>query len=300
MLSHYQQLLQRLSLGEEATDYLWKACETLLVTHSNQVVATINAFTDGQTDLPSACEQMRPLAAALSIPWRTSDFIVVACASHALLNDYLQSDFSETLFWNTMGGDLRCKLKESHAIHGEWGLNYANWYTPFFKKDLFRLGRLEYERCLSPMKEPITVGNHIIRPEDTVYSIHIPSTGEPLDRKSRMESYRLAYDFFAEERRGEPLYACCLSWLLFPANREIFPLHLNTVDFMNDFKIVDSQPNEFRDLWRVFGVPFNGDLSVLPRDNTMRRAFGTWLDQGGIPGYGVGYFVFDGQHILTQ
>lgn len=69
---------------------------------------------------------------------------------------------------------------------------------------------------------------------------------------------------------------------------------------MNDFKIVDSQPNEFRDLWRVFGVPFNGDLSALPRDNTMRRAFGTWLDQGGIPGYGVGYFVFDGQRILTQ
>lgn len=195
MLSHYQQLLHRLSLGEEAIGYLWQVGEKLMATPNNKAVAAVNAFTGGQTDLPLVCEQMRPLAKALGIPWRTSDFIVIACASRALLEDYIQSGFGETLFWNTLGDDLRCKLKESHIIYGEWGLDCANWYTLFFKKNLFRLGRLEYERCLSPMKEPVTIDNIVIRPEDTVYSIHIPSTSEPLDRKSRMESYRLAYDF---------------------------------------------------------------------------------------------------------
>ena len=49
----------------------------------------------------------------------------------------------------------------------------------------------------------------------------------------------------------------CHSWLLFLGNREILPAHLNMVDFINDFRILESyERDDFGDKWRVFGADF--------------------------------------------
>ena len=59
----------------------------------------------------------------------------------------------------------------------------------------------------------------------------------------------------------------CHSWLLFLGNREILPAHLNMVDFINDFRILESyERDEFGDKWRVFGADFEKPDAELPED----------------------------------
>ncbi len=298
MKQHYELILNTLPFPDEARVFLREAGTRVLCRYDVAVEAAIHAYISGEQELEPAAARLHTLASELGLPIRTMDLIFVACGSRWLRATYAEEGLSDELFWDTMA-DIACKAVESHTVYNEWGLDCILWYDIFFKRDLFWLGRLQYERFKSPMETPVTVGGYTIQPGETVYNIHIPS-GAPLTRESRMDSYRRAYEFFAAERGDKPLFGCCLSWLLFPANREIFPPHLNMIDFMNDFKIVDEQPNDFHDLWRVFGVPFTGDMAALPRDNTMRRALGAWLDEGNETGYGVGYFVFDGENLLTN
>lgn len=298
MKTYYTVLLETIPFRAEAAAYLCEIGKRVLDTQYTAVETAVNAYIGGSLGIEEAAASLHPSANALGISARTMDFVFVACASYHLREKFRQDGIADEVFWDTIA-DLCCKVEESYTVYGEWGIDCLLWYDIFFKGNLFWLGRLQYERRTLPSDTPVTVGGYTVQPNDTVYSVHIPSSG-PLTREARMDSYRRAYTFFKEELGGKPMVCCCLSWLLFPANREIFPPHLNLIDFMGDFKIVDQQPNNFRDLWRVFGMPYTGDLSVLPRDNTMRRAFGEWLDNGGQPGYGVGYFVFDGEHILND
>lgn len=298
MQAYYNKLIRTIPFHKEAAVALQNFGDRILTSHEADVTAAVNAYISGDTDITAAASSLYTIADRLNIPHRTMDFVFVACASSRLRDTFREKAYADSLFWDTMT-DLHCKVEECRTVYGEWGVDCLLWYDLFFQCRLFWLGRLQYERRQAPLDEPITVGGYTVQPGDTVYSIHIPSSG-PLTREARLDSYRRAYDFFKDELQGKPLVCCCLSWLLFPANREIFPPHLNTVDFMNDFKIVGSELNQFRDLWRVFGTPYNGDLSALPRDNTMRRAFGEWLDRGGQPGYGVGFFVFDGETIIND
>lgn len=298
MKNYYQQLIERIVTDSDAARYLQAVGAQLLTDDHAAITDAADAYTSKTIGIEAAAASLHPLADARSIPHRTMDFVFVACASKQLRERFRIAGYDDALFWQTIA-DLDCKLAECHTVYGEWGVDCLLWYDHFFEMRLFWLGRLQYERRLLPSDVPITVGEYTLQPGDTVYSVHIPSCG-PLTRDARLDSYRRAYKFFKEERGDKPLFCCCLSWLLFPANREIFPPHLNTVDFMNDFKIVGSDHNNFRDLWRVFGVPFEGDLSALPRDNTMRRAFGAWLDNGGQPGYGIGYFAFDGEKLINN
>ncbi len=205
---------------------------------------------------------------------------------------YRERGIAEEIFWDTLG-DMRCKLYECMEVKGCFGTFVAGWYDGFFKLERFALGRLQFERTVAPKElDGYSEAGITIREGDTVINMHIPSSG-PLTLEKRLDSYRRAYEFFREERRGGRLAFICNSWLLYPPYKAVFGDGSNITDFMQDFtRIFQNDSERFSDAWRVFGADAEKKPEELPRNTRLRRALAEWMKSGGTAGHGLGIFVY--------
>ena len=137
-----------------------------------------------------------------------------------------------------------------------------------------------------------------LRPGQKVLNIHIPSSGEPFDLNARLQSYKLAYDFFKDLRGEGPLVCVCHSWLLYPEYRRVLGDSSNIISFQDDFTILEIDDGAFQDAWRVFGPAAEGPTEQLPEDTSMQRVFKKHLLSGGKNGSALGVLVFDGERLL--
>lgn len=209
---------------------------------------------------------------------------------------YMQRGVSEKVFWDTFA-DLKYKLWECWDNYGIWGNFVAFWYGFFFRADIVKLGRLEYEYSIHDLETPYVCGDITVCKGDPVVSIHIPSSGEPFDRESVMESLKLAHAFF-----GKDVLVCkCHSWLLYPGYEEVWPKGGNVRDFRALFDVVQSWDSvEFGDGWRVFSAAWAGESKELPEKTSMHRAFKKHILSGGKHGSGYGMLLFDGKEIINR
>lgn len=232
------------------------------------------------------------------VPVYTVWGLFLAFAAENARRDYLKNGIDEEVFWATFC-DLRYKALECKANHNIWGNFVPFWYPIFYRCDIVKLGRLEYET--STYNGPAAaIAGHPVEPGQKVLSIHIPSSGEPFDRAARLESYRLAYDFFQGLRGSGPLICKCHSWLLYPEYKNVLPATSNIVDFMGDFTILEEDAGSFEDAWRVFGPDAGKPAEELPEKTSMQRAFKKHLMAGGKTGCALGVLVFDGEKLLAE
>ncbi len=198
---------------------------------------------------------------------------------------YLEKGIDRQVFLDT-AEDLYYKTEECKKTHGVWGISVFLWYSFFFEARLFKLGRLEF------------VPEY--RKDHLVIGVQIPSCG-PLRHEEVMDSYKRAYNFFGGRAKEPMIFSCC-SYLLFsPYKGAVFANGTNTYRFVDDFFIVrDVSKDVFADAWRIFGRPYDGDVSVLPKETSMQRSFAAYLEKGGVCGIGTGGFLFDGEKIEKQ
>ena len=300
MKTHFTSLLEALHLPSDGTAELGAAFERVNAAYPLLLKEAVAVYyeTDFAPDPVTAL--LHPAADALNLPYRTLYFLLVACAAKRMKEEYDARGYDAAMYAD-FSKDLACKIGETYRWFGEWGLNKITyWYPLFFKFRLFPLGRLQYEIYQRPDEQnPITVSGHTVQPSDLVYFIHIPGIG-PLTEELCMDSYRRAYAFFKDDFKNKPCVFYCTSWMLYERNREFMSPTSNIVRFMNDFKIVKSFEVPEQKYWWVFDRPYEGDASVLPRNTTLRRQMAEWLENGGIPGGGDGYFVFDGEQIHNK
>lgn len=205
---------------------------------------------------------------------------------------------TEEIFWEAYK-DLRYKAEECYDTYGVWGTFVAFWYPRYYKGTIFKLGRMQYETRVGAFSEPITVCGRTFGPEDTTLHIHIPTSGEPFDRETRLDSYRQAYEYYCKD--GKPLICFCASWLLYPEYDRVFAPGSNIADFRSDFHIFKSRQTEkFGDKWRVFGKDRNLPPEQLPERTSLQRAFKSYIQAGGTFGDGSGILIFDGNEIITK
>ena len=207
---------------------------------------------------------------------------------------YLQKGFSEAVYWDTFC-DLKYKLWECWENYGIWGNFVAFWYGIFFRADIMKLGRLEFENRSWHLDTPYVCGGVTVHKGDPVLSIHIPSSGEPFDRETVMDSLRRAYEFC-----GRDVMVCvCHSWLLYPGYENVWPKGGNIRDFRTLFDVISSADSEvFDDGWRVFRNEWGCDKEALPERTAMHRAFKSHILSGGKFGDGYGVLLFDGEKII--
>ncbi len=247
----------------------------------------------GEIDIDSALEQLRGLSERLGEPNEYgADMLFFLDGAELLERRYLERGIAEEILWASLS-DLRCKLYECMKVKGCYGTFVAGWYEGFFRLRRFALGRLQFEKVAADSElygyseAGLTIGRG-----DVLINMHIPSSG-PLTRESRLDAYRRAYEFYADERRDGRLIFRCSSWLLYPPYEEVFGEQSNVVSFMRDFtRIFRTDCASFGDAWRVFGADANRAADELPRETRMQRAFADWIARGGSAGGGIGVFVY--------
>ncbi len=299
MKNYYRTILDQLQFPPEADATLRRAGERVFDRSPALMPQLVASYYDSNFDHEPVLARLEAEHQALDVPIETLRFILIACATERMHEAYVEHGYTEEMFGDFLK-DLRCKVCTHHTLSKVYGLPVSSvsyWYPLFLGLKLFALGRLQYEIYQRPdITEPVTVGGHTVQPDDIVRYIHIPAIG-PLTKELRMASYRKAYEFFKNDLGDQPLVLYCSSWLLYERNREFMSPTSNIVDFMNDFKIVKSFPVPSINYSCIFNMPYKSGDPAVPKDNALRRSLAAWLDAGGVPGGGDGYFLFDGTTI---
>lgn len=278
-MTFLEEFSQRIDLPADAASTLAKTYAAVKDTESFQ---NLSAMITKRESFEKIAETIKTDAETLKLDWHTYAMAVLCANVPVIRERYAEKGAGDDIFWESMV-DFRCKINECKKVYGVWGIDPITWYAGFFEAKIFKLGRLEYE----------------VRDEG-VYSVHIPSCGA-LHHEDVLDSYKRAYVFFGG-KDGAILPFLCSSYLLFPAyQKAVFPENGNIHRFAEDFTIIriDDKQN-FRDAWRVFDRPYTGDLSVLPQNTSLQRAFVAYMKENDNFGTGLGLFLFDGETIRTD
>ena len=278
-MTFLEEFSQRIDLPADAASTLAKTYAAVKDAESFQA---LSAMITKRESFEKIAETIKTDAETLKLDWHTYAMAVLCANVPVIRERYAEKGAGDDIFWDSMI-DFRCKINECKKVYGVWGIDPITWYAGFFEAKIFKLGRLEYE----------------VRDEG-VYSVHIPSCGA-LHHEDVLDSYKRAYVFFGG-KDGAILPFLCSSYLLFPAyQKAVFPENGNIHRFAEDFTIIriDDKQN-FRDAWRVFDRPYTGDLTVLPQNTSLQRAFVAYMKENDNFGTGLGLFLFDGETIRTD
>ena len=296
-LQFAQELMEKTGFPQEAEEELLSQGEKLTFEPlSGEFAVLLDTYRENNFRGGAIQDKVDAMAQNAGMhPYTLWLLVLMECAGRAKPL-YMQRGVSEKVFWDTFA-DLKYKLWECWDNYGIWGNFVAFWYGIFFRADIVKLGRLEYEYSIHDLETPYVCGEHAVRKGDPVLSIHIPSSGEPFDRESVMESLKLAHAFF-----GTDVLVCkCHSWLLYPGYEEVWPKGGNVRDFRALFDVVQSWDSvEFGDGWRVFSAAWAGESKELPEKTSMHRAFKKHILSGGKHGSGYGMLLFDGKEIINR
>ena len=221
-------------------------------------------------------------------------WMVTLCLAAEKARPFYKND---KIYWDTFC-DLRYKAQECFDVYGIWGTFVAHWYPIFYNGTIVKLGRMEYQVKACPFKEPKTAMGITVNPGDPILALHIPTSFEPFDKESRMESYRMAWRYFCPD--GRPLVCVCGSWLLYDKYEEVFAPGSNIASFRKEFYMLQSKESEtFANSWRVFGSKHTLSTEEFPENTSLQRAFKRYMLAGGTHGNGTGVIVFDGEKLLS-
>ncbi len=288
-------LMKKLSFPSESIDFLAEKYDKLLGNNDyHNVLSSCRDLYFSGDGSSYVKDNLKEISEKSKIHIYTVHFIFLLYCSEKLRKLYIEKGLGNELFENLMI-DLRCKLIECHDVYSIWGTFVFFWFQRHFLVDRFALGRFQYEKADFDYDE-YEVDGFTMKRGDTVYNFHIPSCG-PIPWDARLNSYKLAYNFFAENNK--PVAFVCESWLLYPSYKDVFLKDSNIRSFVDDFTILKYGKSEnFDDRWRVFKKPNELPISALPSDTRLQRAFLDYMKNGGTFGWGYGIIVFDKNKIL--
>lgn len=246
---------------------------------------------DHHFDSKQAFAIIEGLQDVTGIDRRALDLLYMICLTPHMKALYQKENLPDSLYDESVI-DLKWKMRECHMLRKVWGIFDGWWTIDFFKLDRFCFGRLQFN--LGTLEEPITLDGVELPAGFTYVDVHIPASG-PLIREEYLDSYRRAAVFFRERYGLDPIVFGCHSWVLNPHNETILPPTSRILPFMRDYKIIKQNEDPYNwNLWRIFGVQWNevGSAAELPADNSQRRAYIKWLEQGGTIGEGFGFFLY--------
>jgi hypothetical protein len=193
--------------------------------------------------------------------------------------------------WKDNFIDLRYKLEECKLVKGVWGTFVPAWYIRFFNVSRFAFGKLQFE--IELFQREYEKNGVVLTKESQVVNMHIPRTGTGLSPQDVDEACAAAARFFKERYQLEQVVFVCHSWLLYPENKKMLQPTSNLYSFLSRFDIVQVEEyNDYKEVWRLFDKEYTGDLSLLPADTSLRRAYIEKMRKGEKTGAAYGVFVY--------
>ena len=290
MKNHYLEFLRRAELPADADAYLKSCIDKIIPEFEDELKGIIDTLYSTDFSIKATAEGRKQLSDISQVNFYTVNFIFLVCASKQMRLDFAKRSIADEVFWDTIL-DLKYKLFECRQVKGVWGNFVEFWYDIFYRCDIYKLGRLEYERCIYPAQLPaLEVDGIEIKEGTELISVHIPSSGALLPSEVE-ESFAMAERFFADHYPSiKPLVFFCESWLLYEPYREVFAEGGNMQKFMDAWSIkANIETDDFGDFWRVYGKEYDGDIDSLPEDTTLRRNMKKFMQSGKKNGFGIGF-----------
>lgn len=120
----------------------------------------------------------------------------------------------------------------------------------------------------------------IVNKDSYALGMHIPS-GEPLTASSCEESVKLAFEFFDNIVPDKKIdVIICSSWLFDDQIPSILPSTSKLSSFNEEFYLLPIKGSDAQTFERVFNQK-EKDLSNLPSETSMQRAFLKFIQEGG-------------------
>ncbi len=288
-------LLSDIAFDEEMQENYRKY--TALV--GDEIEAFAHRYMSLGADFKQTVAEMHDALAGKGVHEYTQDLLFVLSCTGYLYARYQAQGIDDVIFTDSMR-DIKYKTDECRKCKGVFGIFVIGWYPTFFEMRNFALGRLQFEIAKSAVPCEVREG-YVVRETDFCVYCHIPS-GSPLLKEDVLRSYQAAYAFFRDRIDTEtgvlPVY--CNSWFFYPRYRDAFREgSKNIYRFISDYTVVkEVQTESFGDAWRVFGAPYSGNVSDLPCQTRLQRAFAEYIRGGGTFGVGIAVLLFDGEKIL--
>ena len=289
MRSYIDSFMRECDYPEDAIPFLLDAYDKIISSSDGLLCLVAEYEADYKIDYEAALSKIKEISLESGVHEYTGALLLFICYTRGLRAHYEREGISLDLFLPSVL-DLKYKLDECKCVYGIVGSFVAKWFSGFFNLTRFALGRLQFE--IVEFGGEYDNGELKLTPKSKVINVHIPRTLTPLDRKSTIESYRLAAEFFGPRLDGSIAFTCS-SWLLFPRHREMLKDGSNILAFMNDYDIVSSgEYSNYNEVWRLFDKNYDGDPSHLPTDSSLRRAYVDLISRGECTGWGKGVFAF--------
>lgn len=293
MTGYLSDFFERFSYPEEARTVLGETCDRIhsdvnLKSEFLQLLASYEC--ERNCDILKLIERMTALSARAGIHEYTGNLLLLICLSKALKRYYQEAGVDEEVWFVSMC-DLKWKMIECREVYGIWGTFVADWFPPFFAMKRFGFGKLQFE--IKAFGREYQRDGITLHPDSRVINVHIPRTGAKLDRESMRKSYEMASVFFRDTFKDGPVVFVCHSWLLYPRNKEVLSERSNLYAFISDFDVFEQGEYEnYKLVWRLFDVQYDGNVDHLPQDSSLRRAYADWIRKGEKIGWGYGVYVY--------
>ncbi len=196
---------------------------------------------------------------------------------------YSSLGLTEELFEDNIK-DIEVWAKHYFNSTGKRGIDsrHFEWIDSILEAKVIKLGRLQFE-VMDVVPIPL--------PENTLaLNVHIRAE-EDFSRKSCIESYQKAFDFYTKMNfEFERIAFFCDSWLLYPDLSKILPSRSNILQFSADYEIISVDQGHSQMEERVFGM-VSENLDAYPAQTSLQNNLRQWIADKNSVGKALGYFV---------
>lgn len=212
--------------------------------------------------------------------------LLMACEAE---KEYQKYGIPIEVFDSTMS-DIKIWADRYRRETGFDGLGEINWIVKHCRLEIFRLGRLQFERTkvnYLPLALLFHRSSIPVRRGQRCLGVHIPE-GEKLNISACEDSFARAPEFFRKFFPQEK-YVCftCLSWLLSSVYARLLPESSNIVRFRELWDIARDIRGDSQAIERIWGKR-ERDAENYRRDTLLQREAAAWLAQGKRLGMGFG------------
>lgn len=284
----------------DAFSYPEKAKEQLLECYK-KITENNDAFTlfcntyaeycnDYKTNFEKMSEQIKQGSIIAGVHEYTAYSLYLIYMLNPLKQFYAENGYSVEM-WKGVALDVKYKLLEGYDVHGIYGTFFMIWFDRFFDLTRFCFGRLQMETI--PLDGDYTVDGVNLKKGDTVLSVHIPKTGERLDKESVENAYNQAKEFYKDVFKSEYTVFTCQTYLLHEVTLSFLKKDSNLYKFVSDYTIVYNRDYpDYTEMWRLYDCNVIGkDLADLPSDTSLRRKYIEYMRTGKKIGYGHGIYI---------
>lgn len=245
---------------------------------------------DINCDFNAMLEDVERLCEEAGVNVYTGKLTLCLCMSRAL-KAYYRRDGVDEKIWFTCMCDLKYKLMECRLVQGVWGSFVCGWFVRFFNATRFGFEKLQFE--LISFDDEYEKNGVKLSADSSVINVHIPRTGDRLDKESMERAFEQAAAFFKERYGLDRIVFVCSSWLLYPRNLEALSENSNLRRFISCFDVYKAgEYDNYDDVWRLFDQKYEGDADALPQNTSLRRAYADWIRRGIKTGWGRGVYVY--------